>query len=95
LSCSGPNNCHFSCAGSSTCSASADNANAGVVDCSAGASCQLKCGNNLSDNCTLNCNGGACLIDCGTSGGNCNLSGCSGGVTNCPGNVKVCGRACP
>jgi hypothetical protein len=93
LSCSGPDTCHFSCEAGSTCSASADNANAGVVDCKPGANCQLKCGASLGDRCTLNCNGGACLIEC--SGGNCDLTGCLGMVTTCPGNVRVCGRACP
>jgi hypothetical protein len=95
LSCSGPSNCHFSCAANATCTASADNADNGMLDCAAGASCQLQCGDNIGNDCRLNCNGGACLVSCGMNANNCQLNGCGGAVTSCPGNVKVCGRSCP
>jgi hypothetical protein len=95
LSCTGPSSCHFSCPTGSTCTASADNANMASVDCSSGATCQLKCGNNVGNSCTLNCNNASCLIDCGMNVDNCTINNCSGAVMNCPGNVKVCGRACP
>jgi hypothetical protein len=66
-----------------------------VLDCSPGATCQLKCGNNVGNSCTLHCHSASCLIDCGANAQDCTLD-CSGGsVMSCPGDVKVCGRACP
>jgi hypothetical protein len=56
----------------------------------------LVCGDNISNNCTLNCSSTAsCRIDCGTHGNNCQLNNCPVTVTNCPNStVKVCGRTC-
>lgn len=94
--CSGPNNCTIHCNASSTCTAAANNCNSAALDCQAGATCWLQCGNTVSNNCSVNYNGSASVrVDCGTNVNSCQINGCPTTVTNCPGNVKVCGRACP
>lgn len=74
------------CLAAGTCSAT----------CADGASCEIDCkdaGTCTAIQCT---SGSSCLLDCtGTAVGSCGFSQCTEGMTTCPGDILVCGRACP
>jgi hypothetical protein len=74
------------CLAAGTCSAT----------CTGGASCEIDCKNAVTCT-TIQCtSGSSCLLDCtGTAAGSCGFSQCTEGMTTCPGDILVCGRACP
>jgi hypothetical protein len=87
--------CHVHCEGDhESCSGVCAN---GSCTCGANSSCRFGC---LDGNCKTHClSGSSCVLDCrqGEAGGEgCSFDTCAAGEAEvCPGNIVVCGTACP
>jgi len=80
ITCGDVSNCNVSCQAGSDCDIDCTgDANCKDIDCAAGASCILRCGDSSGSG----------------SGGNCELDACPGGAQSCANNVYVCQAPCP
>ncbi|HJL03803.1 MAG TPA: hypothetical protein RMH85_03540 [Polyangiaceae bacterium LLY-WYZ-15_(1-7)] len=90
--CAGAETCDLRCQ-SGSCDVDATSAGTVRVDCRGGSTCETDCTG--ATDCSVQCRGSAdCLVDC-TGAASCGFSSCNGGEMSCPGDVFVCGRACP
>jgi hypothetical protein len=96
VECRGTDRCNVSCETSATCTIDCG-ASATVCNpnCKAGSSCDITCAPGQA--CTgAVCGAGAdCVLRCGDAVSACDFADCQDGITNCDGNVVVCGRSCP